>query len=195
MVSPTTKPSATLLTRLAQLFTALSETLHNQLKLVTNEKHELAEEANHLITQIKQMQQSLDGTPQDAYTNSDIKVTYPLKPCLQALKEKHNTVAKLHRERYTQVKSKLSVYPGSNTKPSAGTKTKPQSSPKPSNPTLRISSPPSAKYSCRLLRQMHHVLRLSTCHITTLQLSMTNSHVSTTNTNDDLPQSKPYAQR
>lgn len=72
---------------------------------MTNEKHELTEEANRLITTIKQMQQSLDGTPQSAYDVEDsLKVTHPLKPCLQSLKEQHKQIAKLHHERYTQVK-------------------------------------------------------------------------------------------
>ena len=51
------------------------------------------------------MQQSLDGTTQSAYDVDDsLQVTYPLKPCLQSLKEKHKQIAKLHYERYTQVK-------------------------------------------------------------------------------------------
>jgi len=92
------------LTSSSQLFAALSETLHNQLRLVTNEKHELTEEANRLITTVKQMQQSLDGTPPNPYDDDSLKVTYPLKPCLQSLKEHHKQVAKLHHERYAQVK-------------------------------------------------------------------------------------------
>ncbi|KAF2104911.1 hypothetical protein NA57DRAFT_29678 [Rhizodiscina lignyota] len=94
-------------TRESELFSALSETLHNQLRLVANEKHEMAEEANNLITTIKQMQISLDGAKDDhSYhvDDEDLKVTYPLTQCLQALKEKHNVVSKLHRERYEQVR-------------------------------------------------------------------------------------------
>ncbi|KIW03706.1 uncharacterized protein PV09_05019 [Verruconis gallopava] len=91
--------------RESELFAALSETLHNQLRLVTNEKHEIAEEANRLITTIKQMQISLEGKERNSYDfDDDLKVTYPLKPCLEGLKEKHKMVHKLHRERYEQVK-------------------------------------------------------------------------------------------
>jgi protein regulator of cytokinesis 1 len=51
------------------------------------------------------MQNSLEGTNAD-YDDGQLIVTYPLKPCLQALKERHKSVSKLHRERYEQVKSK-----------------------------------------------------------------------------------------
>jgi CRP-like cAMP-binding protein len=44
-----------------QLFSALSETLHNQLKLVTNEKHEMTEEAHRLMKTIKQMEARQGG--------------------------------------------------------------------------------------------------------------------------------------
>lgn len=72
-----------------------------------SEKHELAEEANNLITTIKQMQTSLDGTKDDHgyhVEDGDLKVTYPLTRCLQALKEKHSVVSRLHRERFEQVR-------------------------------------------------------------------------------------------
>lgn len=49
------------------------------------------------------MQQSLDGSPPNPYDDS-LKVTCPLKPCLQGLKEQHKQIAKAHHERYTQVK-------------------------------------------------------------------------------------------
>lgn len=38
--------------------------------------------------------------------DGDLKITYPLLRCLQALKEKHAQISKLHRERFEQVKSK-----------------------------------------------------------------------------------------
>lgn len=49
-----------------------------------------------------------DHETNDAYQlgDKDLKVTIPLTRCLQGLKEKHNAVAKIHRERYEQVKSK-----------------------------------------------------------------------------------------
>lgn len=52
-----------------------------------------------------------DQIPNDAYKPADEepKVTVPLKRCLQGLKEKHNTIAKIHREKLEQVLSKISV--------------------------------------------------------------------------------------
>lgn len=93
--------------REAELFTALSETLHNQLRLVTAEKAELHNEANKIIKTIKQMQASLDGSANDQYhrDDGDLKVAAPLTQCLQTLKEKHNAISKVHRERFEQVKS------------------------------------------------------------------------------------------
>ncbi|KAF4633820.1 hypothetical protein G7Y89_g4293 [Cudoniella acicularis] len=89
------------------LFAALSETLNNQVRLVASEKSEMTEEAQRIITTIKQMEASLDDNkahheyePED----EDLKITYPLIPCLQLLKEKHLQMSKLHRERFEQVK-------------------------------------------------------------------------------------------
>ena len=50
-----------------------------------------------------------DQAPSDAYKlkEGELKVTVPLTGCLQGLKEKHNTFAKIHRERFEQVKSKI----------------------------------------------------------------------------------------
>ncbi|KAF2264781.1 hypothetical protein CC78DRAFT_463026 [Lojkania enalia] len=93
--------------REAELFSALSETLHNQLRQVTNEKHEITEEAHRLIKTIRQMEASLDDNkPNPAYEidDGDMKVTFPLTRCLQSLKEKYNTVSKLHQERFEQVR-------------------------------------------------------------------------------------------
>ena len=53
------------------------------------------------------MERSLDDTrPDDDYESErdGLKVTFPLLNCIQQLKEKHHTIAKLHRERYEQVK-------------------------------------------------------------------------------------------
>ncbi|KAK3721523.1 Microtubule bundling protein [Vermiconidia calcicola] len=93
--------------RESELFSALSETLHNQLNLVAKEKHDLTEEAQRLIKIIRQMERSLDDSRPDEDYESEhegLKVTYPLLDCIQHLKEKHHTIAKLHRERYEQVK-------------------------------------------------------------------------------------------
>ncbi|KAK4546327.1 hypothetical protein LTR36_002004 [Oleoguttula mirabilis] len=94
--------------RESELFSALSETLHNQLNLVAKEKHDLTEEAQRLVKIIRQMERSLDDSrPSDDDYEDDqdgLNITYPLLDCIQALKEKHHTVSKLHRERYEQVK-------------------------------------------------------------------------------------------
>ncbi|KAI9889359.1 MAG: hypothetical protein M1814_005528 [Vezdaea aestivalis] len=85
--------------RESELFTALSETLHRKVHLVATEKREMTEEANRMITTIKQMEISLDGR-----SDNDLKVTFPLLRCLQKLKEKHDSVIKVHKERFDQIK-------------------------------------------------------------------------------------------
>lgn len=63
-----------------------------------------------MIKTIKQMEASLeDRASTDAYQLEDkeLNVAVPLTRCLQDLKEKHNTIAKIHRERSEQVKSKV----------------------------------------------------------------------------------------
>jgi protein regulator of cytokinesis 1 len=76
---------------------------------VAGEKNELTEEAQRIITTIKQMEASLDDNKsRQEYQPEDeaLKITYPLLRCLQALKEKLAQISKLHRERFEQVKSK-----------------------------------------------------------------------------------------
>ncbi|KAI1143620.1 microtubule associated protein-domain-containing protein [Hypoxylon sp. FL0543] len=93
--------------REAELFAALSETLNNQVKQVTAEKKDLVEEAQRIITTIRQMEASLDGNrSQRSYSaeDDDLRVTYPLTRCLTVLREKHMQISKLHRERFEQVK-------------------------------------------------------------------------------------------
>ena len=78
--------------------------------MIYSEKGELTDEVYRTIKTIKQMEASLeDPTPSNAYKieEKELKVTVPLTRCLQGLKEKHNTIAKLHRERFEQVKSKI----------------------------------------------------------------------------------------
>ncbi|KAI9794753.1 MAG: hypothetical protein M1835_006384 [Candelina submexicana] len=90
-----------------ELFNALSEALHNQLRLVAAEKNEMTEEANHIIKTIKQMEASLDDSiAENNYDLEDeeLKVSFPLVRCLQTLKEKHVAISKIHRERFEQVK-------------------------------------------------------------------------------------------
>jgi protein regulator of cytokinesis 1 len=91
------------------LFAALSETLHNQVRLVSAEKNEITEEAHRIITTIKQMETSLDDTKSHhgyEVEDEDLKVSFPLTRCLQTLKEKHLQISKIHKERFEQVKSK-----------------------------------------------------------------------------------------
>lgn len=92
---------------MSQLFSALSDTLHNHLRQVNSEKTRLTEEAQRIITTIKQMELSLDDEKQNHGYNVEsagLCVTYPLNQCLRDLKEKYNTVSRLHRERFEQVK-------------------------------------------------------------------------------------------
>ena len=74
-----------------------------------SEKNELTEEAYAIIKSIRQMEGSLedDKLNKDYPLEDDtLKVTLPLSRCIKNLKEKHNTIAKIHRERFEQVKSR-----------------------------------------------------------------------------------------
>lgn len=78
-----------------------------------SEKSELTEEANRIIKTIKQMEASLEDPSSDndfQLDERDLKVTAPLTRCLQSLKEKHNAIAKIHRERFEQVKSQIILF-------------------------------------------------------------------------------------
>ncbi|KAJ2984863.1 hypothetical protein NUW58_g5836 [Xylaria curta] len=91
--------------REAELFAALSETLNNQVKVVTGEKEGMVDEAERIITLIRQMESSLDDSKtQRSPEDDDLQVTYPLIECLKVLKEKHTQISRLHRERFEQVK-------------------------------------------------------------------------------------------
>jgi protein regulator of cytokinesis 1 len=79
--------------------------LQNQVRLVAAEKKGMVEEAQKMITTIRQMEASLDDGKPRRDADGDLKITYPLTRCLQVLKEKHIQVSRLHRERYEQVKS------------------------------------------------------------------------------------------
>ncbi|CCC05877.1 hypothetical protein SMACR_00093 [Sordaria macrospora] len=92
--------------REAELFAALSEALQNQVRRVTNEKQEMIEEAQRIITTIRQMEVAMDDTKKARRSLEDdgLKVTYPLIQCIQGLQEKHSQVARAHRERYEEIK-------------------------------------------------------------------------------------------
>ena len=67
------------------------------------------EEAHRMIRAIRQMEASLEDhkvTASHRPDSEELQVTLPLNGCLQGLKETYNTVAKLHRERFEQVKSR-----------------------------------------------------------------------------------------
>ncbi|RWA04587.1 hypothetical protein EKO27_g10517 [Xylaria grammica] len=91
--------------REAELFEALSETLNNQVKVVSIEKKGMVDEAERIIANVRQMEMSLDDTKtQRNLEHDDLHVTFPLTQCLKVLKEKHIQISKLHRERFEQVK-------------------------------------------------------------------------------------------
>lgn len=80
---------------------------------LSREKNELTEEAHRIIKTIKQMEASLeDEKLSNVYQldDKDLRVNAPLTRCLQGLKEKHNSVAKVHRDRFEQVKSENSFH-------------------------------------------------------------------------------------
>ncbi|KAM7189164.1 anaphase spindle elongation protein 1 [Naviculisporaceae sp. PSN 640] len=96
--------------RESELFTALSETLQNQVRSVAAEKKTMIDEAQKIISAIRQMEASLEGTKPRRDQRSrgtdddDLQITYPLTRCLQALKEKQTQIGRLHRDRFEQVK-------------------------------------------------------------------------------------------
>lgn len=78
---------------------------------MTAEKKEMVDEAERIITLIRQMEMSLDDSKsQRNYEDDDLRVTYPLTQCLKILKDKHAQISKLHRDRFEQVKSESSVF-------------------------------------------------------------------------------------
>ena len=76
---------------------------------LNSEKNELTEEAHRIIKTIRQMEVSLEDEKRNndyPLEDDELKVTIPLARCIKHLKEKYNTIAKIHRERFEQVKSK-----------------------------------------------------------------------------------------
>lgn len=67
----------------------------------------MIEEAQRIITTIRQMEVAMDDTKKARRSLEDdgLKVTYPLIQCIEGLQEKHNQVARAHRERYEEIKS------------------------------------------------------------------------------------------
>lgn len=66
----------------------------------------MTEEAHRLLKTIRQMEASLeDDKPNPNYEDHDESaISYPLTRCLQTLKERYNSVSKIHRERFEQVR-------------------------------------------------------------------------------------------
>ncbi|KAI5457815.1 microtubule associated protein-domain-containing protein [Mariannaea sp. PMI_226] len=89
-----------------ELFAALSEALNTQVRLVTQEKKEMIDEARKIITIIRQMESSLEDpkSRRDFQEEDQLSITYPLVRCLQSLKEKHGQISRLHKERFEQVR-------------------------------------------------------------------------------------------
>jgi protein regulator of cytokinesis 1 len=68
----------------------------------------MTQEAERLITAIEQMESSLSderANGQYELNRDDLRVTYPLNKCIEFLREKHDAMSELHRERFEQVKS------------------------------------------------------------------------------------------
>lgn len=72
----------------------------------------MIDEAKKTVTAIRQMEASIDDSKprRKNSTGDDLKLSYPLIPCLKRLKEKHGQVQKQHRERFEQVKSEWNLY-------------------------------------------------------------------------------------
>ncbi|KAI5294760.1 hypothetical protein KEM52_003261 [Ascosphaera acerosa] len=93
--------------REAELFSALSETLQNQLLRVDGEKSELIDKANGLIQTINHMQASLDDPELTRHINSgnqELEITYPLTRCIDDLQQRLAAVSELHQQRFEEVK-------------------------------------------------------------------------------------------
>ena len=72
------------------------------------EKSKLTEEAVHIINTIRQMEASLeDHNLNDRYPvkKKELQVTAPLTRCVRDLKEKYNDLARIHQERFEEIKS------------------------------------------------------------------------------------------
>jgi len=72
-----------------------------------SEKENLIEKAKQIITAIRQLESSLEDTPegQNNLRGDSLQVTLPLLSCLHDLEDKHNAIRRLHQERFEEVKS------------------------------------------------------------------------------------------
>ena len=70
----------------------------------------MEEEAQSLIEAIQHMEKSLvdeKANGQYQLDHNELRISYPLNRCLNFLREEHNALSKLHKERFEQVRSKL----------------------------------------------------------------------------------------
>ncbi|KAF3908579.1 hypothetical protein ABW21_db0208777 [Orbilia brochopaga] len=89
--------------REAALYAALSETLQSQLRLVNAEKNALVEEANKLISSIRQIHRAMDdGRRANEY--DDLVVTSPLRVCVETLKQQHNILRSQYEQEFEEIK-------------------------------------------------------------------------------------------
>ncbi|KAK6533599.1 hypothetical protein TWF694_002536 [Orbilia ellipsospora] len=89
--------------REAALYAALSETLQSQVRLVNAEKTALVEEANKLISAIRQIHRAMDdGRRANEY--DDLVVTYPLRVCVETLKQQHNMLRSQYEQEFEEIK-------------------------------------------------------------------------------------------
>lgn len=70
------------------------------------EKNQMKTEADKIVKEIKLMEDSLDDNKSKYQHEIDesLRITYPLIPCLDALKERHVHVCKLRDERVEQLR-------------------------------------------------------------------------------------------
>ncbi|RKF53333.1 Anaphase spindle elongation protein 1 [Erysiphe neolycopersici] len=145
--------------RESELLAALSKTLNNYVRQITAEKHNLEEEAQHIIKTIKQMEASLDDLkPAVDRKDDQIIITYPLMQCLKELKKKHLQISKLHKERFEEVKKLVQslVSYSSYLEPSFVKITLPPTSPSASIPPTFDLSP---KYIISLEKEFDRVFK------------------------------------
>lgn len=90
--------------REANVYAALSATLQDQLRTVSQDKTKIADECRQLKSQIKQLQHSLGDIVDYDNDDEESSINVPLLKCLQGLKEKHKMVKKRHAERYDSIK-------------------------------------------------------------------------------------------
>lgn len=142
------------------------------MRQVTTEKKELVAEAQKMITTIRQMEASLDDPRSRrncSNENDGLEISYPLTRCIQALKEKHAQIHRLHRERFEQVKStslRLNLAPPSTQIPTMLTIS--QNLSKPWNHTHLISNLASSRLSSHPPGQTSPSRPASTSHPRTL---------------------------